>query len=439
MGNKAILAGYVDAVRPFSISIKAILLASALVLAGSVFVLTMDSEDMDADGTSQTGTWYNLDWWRTWGGELHISGEGTMKEPGTPGSESAYRTYSWYYCGYTNEITSLIIHEGVTTISAGSFSDYFPNLSKIKIPASVESIGDGAFKGKTITNLTFPEGSKLTKIGSKAFMDCTSLKTFQIPDGVESIGSYAFSGCKDLIGPLDIPSCLTSIGAGAFEGCSNLQGGIVSKNTIDLSFAVSAFKGCSSLTVLDCPLKFLYVGSSTFEGCSSLEGNATIDGSCMGVGSNAFKGCSKLAITLDFTGHSWIPPFVNESAFEGCTGLTSVNIYGGSVKEKAFAGCTGLKQVTLGASFDEFNPSAFEGVQFFDENGDEIVVTEQTKTKLYGSVFEGSGGKLYFLENTDEDMTPDDSNDLNVWMIATPVALIVGILIGAFAMKMRRP
>jgi hypothetical protein len=334
-------------------------------------------------------------------------------------------------------VQTLVIEEGITSIGADAFS-YFPNLTTIQLPASLKTIGSNAFRSTSVSELVFPEGSQLEKIDRNAFKDCTSLKTFELPDSITSIGDSAFEGCTNLIGPLDLPDSIDSIGSSAFKGCSKLQGGIVSDHPIDLTFSRGAFQGCSSLTVLDIPSEFFSIGSSVFEGCSSLKGSINITGSCMGIGERAFKDCSGLSITLDFTGHSWIPPYVKKSAFEGCTGLTSVNIYGGTVEEKAFAGCTGLKQVTFGDKFSTFDPSAFNGVQFFDEDGSEIVVTEQTKTKLYGIVFEGSNGKLYYLEKTDEDV-PDKDSGIDVWMIATPVALIIGILIGALAMKMRRP
>ena len=415
-------------VRLSSNSLKAILLVSVLALTGAVFIMAEDSDDTDA----YSKKWGNLTWDLQDGSVFVMAGEGPMDEP-----VGFIDYYTWHNDYYYNCVQTVVIEEGITSIGADAF-EYFPYLTTIQLPASLETIGSNAFRGTPITELTFPDGSKLVSIEKNAFKDCTSLETFKLPDSLTKIEGSAFEGCTNLIGPLDLPDSISSIGSRAFKGCSKLQGGIVSDHPIDLTFSSEAFQGCSSLTVLNIPSEFFYVAADVFNGCSSLKGSINITGSCMGVGSNAFKGCSKLAITLDFTGHSWIPPFVNESAFEGCTGLTSVNIYGGTVDEKAFAGCTGLKQVTFGDEFSKFDPSAFEGVQFFDENGDEIVVTEQTKTKLYGIVFEGSAGKLYYLEKTDEDV-PDKDSGINLWMIATPVALIVGILIGAFAMKMRRP
>ena len=61
----------------------------------------------------------------------------------------------------------------------------------MKIPASVTSIGDGAFQ------------------------DCSGLTKIEIPDSVTSIGDYAFQNCTELTS-IKIPNSVTSIGNDAF-------------------------------------------------------------------------------------------------------------------------------------------------------------------------------------------------------------------------------
>lgn len=68
-------------------------------------------------------------------------------------------------------------------------------LKSVKIPNSVEGIGESAFASTGLTSVTIPASVK--KIHYRAFAD-TPLKKIVIPDTVEKIESGAFSECKDL-------------------------------------------------------------------------------------------------------------------------------------------------------------------------------------------------------------------------------------------------
>jgi len=69
--------------------------------------------------------------------------------------------------------------------------------SSFIIPASVTTIGDGAFKlCEGLTEVTIP--SSVATIGEKAFENCRSLTLVTIPDSVTSIGVHAFLGCENL-------------------------------------------------------------------------------------------------------------------------------------------------------------------------------------------------------------------------------------------------
>lgn len=66
------------------------------------------------------------------------------------------------------------------------------------------------------------EGQKVFRIGYEAFLDCTKIKTVQIPNTVSMICEYAFKGCTGLREVI-IPPSVTSLGAYIFEGATNLQ------------------------------------------------------------------------------------------------------------------------------------------------------------------------------------------------------------------------
>ncbi len=80
--------------------------------------------------------------------------------------------------------------------------DYIAYLS-VEIPASVTSIGESAFEGGSwsddpkINNITLADGSKLQTIGARAFA-YSLLTSFEVPATVTSIGAGAFANCENL-------------------------------------------------------------------------------------------------------------------------------------------------------------------------------------------------------------------------------------------------
>lgn len=70
-------------------------------------------------------------------------------------------------------------------------------ISSIKIPNSVKSIGDQAFSdGWSLTSVTI--GENVTSIGEEAFYNCRRLESIVIPQNVKTIGASAFAKCDSL-------------------------------------------------------------------------------------------------------------------------------------------------------------------------------------------------------------------------------------------------
>jgi hypothetical protein len=117
-------------------------------------------------------------------------------------------------------ITKIIIPEGVTNIRDYAFEG-FETVKEIKIPSSVKTIGEHAFRRcQSLESIEIPEG--VTQIKDNTFWGCSSLKNVKLPNSLLSIGEQAFWGCDDLE-TIELPQGLTTIESSAFLGCHNLS------------------------------------------------------------------------------------------------------------------------------------------------------------------------------------------------------------------------
>ena len=99
---------------------------------------------------------------------------------------------NWAFRGCSG-LTSVIIGNGVTSIGIYAFYNC-SGLTSMTIPNSVTSIGDYAFHGCSgLVSVTIP--NSVTSIGDYAFYDC-NLRTIILPASVSSIGKGAFN-CLD--------------------------------------------------------------------------------------------------------------------------------------------------------------------------------------------------------------------------------------------------
>ena len=103
------------------------------------------------------------------------------------------------------------IPEGVTHIGDRAFYHVY-SIKSIRLPLSLEYIGDDAFCMCKIDRLTIPANVKY--IGKRAFRLCKNLSDVLLPNSLQIIGDYAFSGCP--IQSLEIPASVVSIGVNPF-------------------------------------------------------------------------------------------------------------------------------------------------------------------------------------------------------------------------------
>ena len=255
--------------------------------------------------------------------------------------------------------------EGYPVVSIGSWAfGGCTGLTSITIPDSVTSIGINTFGGCTgLTSITIPDS--VTSIGYDAFSCCTSLISITIPDSVKSIDYEAFYGCTGLTS-ITIPDSVTSIEWSAFGGCTGLTSITIPDSVTSIDY--SAFYGCTGLTSITIPDSVTSIDYSAFGGCTGLtsitvdENNAVYDSrnNCNAIIETAtnklISGCKNTVILDSVTS-------IEDFAFSGCTGLTSITIPDSvtSIGWRTFEGCTNLTSITIPNSLTSIEDGAFSG------------------------------------------------------------------------------
>ena len=143
--------------------------------------------------------------WTLTDGTLTISGTGATFE------YNDIETIPWY--GYRDQITSLVVEEGITKIGVLSFTD-LTALTSVSLPNSLDTIFGAAFRGcSSLTEVQIP--ANVRAIGWEAFRGCTSLSKVTFPSGLRTIEEMAFADCPALK-QVTIPQSTNVIGAYSF-------------------------------------------------------------------------------------------------------------------------------------------------------------------------------------------------------------------------------
>lgn len=350
---------------------------------------------------------------------LTITSDSCMKN-----YESAAKT-PWY--AERNDITSIIVDDGVTKIGDYAFYGY-SNLASVQLPDSLESIGNYAFKncGKLL-EIILPE--KVSAIGESAFYGC-GLAEIAIPSSVTEIADYSFArntGLKNIIFEGSAPA----IAAHAFSGVKakamyleddsswnedtkqnyggTLQWGDTEEKqqcgtnaywkvengtlTISGSGAIDNYDSAAEcpwadqrtdITKIVVEDGITSIGNFAFYGMTNLT-EISLSDSIVSIGAYAFKNDSSLEnVTLP----SELAQIQN-SAFYGCAKISSIVITAKVTKigDYVFSRCSSLKDISFEGDAPEIAQYAFNKVTAnVTYAGDNETWTDENKLNYGGKL-----------------------------------------------------
>jgi len=291
-----------------------------------------------------------------------------------PKTVEKIKDHAFFGSSMNPKLTTVSFAEGLKYIGEGAF--YGNAIEDLTIPASVDTIAGSAFLySNKLANITFNEGLKY--IGDGAFASGTykyntntTLTSVKLPSTLEYLGSEAFIN-NSALASINIPASLITLGDCAIagtsvsditidEGCTNfVKVGDVVYNSDKTILYLAPVKGLTSVSVVS---SCLGINGGAFWD-SELESIILPEG-LVAIGFGAFENSQLKSInfpsTLTFIDEQafaqtkftelTLPQsvtYINDAEIYQCEQLTTLTIPSG-VKEiynHALTGCTSLKTI----------------------------------------------------------------------------------------------
>lgn len=316
-----------------------------------------------------------------YGAGLEIVIPATVKTIGA----SAFATGSTPFIEISSKIASVAFAAGSQiesigdnafngAITAGNFT--------LTLPASLKTIGTGAFRNVGASAIVIESGSVLEIIGAEAFYDCR-MTTFTVPASVKVIGASAFRGNK-----------LTEI---IFEdGMVDLVLG----DKLGASNPGKVFANQSNLKTIHFPGRLVVLSTDALNGASVqtvtfghyTEGDNLLTSRLTTIGESAFWACRNLtAITIPASVRNTADAMgIGKTAFGSCGNLVSVTFEASdaplTLGQKAFGSCAKLTSLTLPARLTDFTDASGNVTKLFALGADEF-----TNSGITAFAFDGTG------------------------------------------------
>ena len=283
-------------------------------------------------------------------------------------------------CG---ELRTVVLSESMKDIPVGMFEGC-PNLESVTMSEGVVSIGERAFQGTALKQIDLP--ATLVSVGDGAFSACNALKSINVDaqnpsyaskDGILYDKNYEklLIVPKSLAGSITIADGVKMIGKGAFSDCMQLEEVILPESLERIE--EFGFYSCTNLRNVEIGDQVTYIGQNAFIGSGLFYDHNNWENGILYIGKyliNAFdsqdsygtspmpsksiavKDGTKLLAEACFAHtnveHMFLPDsvqYINRFAFSQCKALRSVRM-SETIKlidDYAFADCNSLYSVSL--------------------------------------------------------------------------------------------
>ena len=295
-------------------------------------------------------------------------------------------TSRYFNAGRANVVNMPVYKYSLDKDGNATITGYSGSVSALAIPQTIDghkvvAIGEGAFKGTCLVNVTIPD--TVTKIWNGAFENCKRLSSAQLSNSLVELGYRAFSNCTSLTSiriPKSLKKVYVYINGGPFQGCNALQnvelesgmttiaGGLLYQcpgfTTITIPDSVTeigedafAYTNLSSIVIPDSVTK---IWNGAFENCKRLS-SAQLSNSLVELGYRAFSNCTSLTSIRIPKSLKKVYVYINGGPFQGCNALQNVELESGmtTIAGGLLYQCPGFTTITIPDSVTEIGEDAF--------------------------------------------------------------------------------
>ena len=225
--------------------------------------------------------------------------------------------------------------------------DFF-SVKEVRFPDNIKVMYDPCSDFKNLESVKLP--NSLEFIGDNAFYCCKKLKHIELPRTLKEIGSYAFANTN--ISSIVIPDSVTVIKDRAFSYCEKLK-------KVKMSNGIKriedfTFHECTSLEEVEFPDNLKEIGNYAFSDSNIQE--LILPNSLETIGENAFVDSSLTKVIIPGSVSN-----IAQGAFSHCGWLQDVKLEEGveTLEERCFSNCESLKKIDLPDSLKIIGENAF--------------------------------------------------------------------------------